>query len=90
MPLEKPFFIVINPKNPDESLWFQSLHDIVDHITDYDVDLNGCAAYRINADGTWTDASRLIDEAIRESELEDEWHADHIEWLRSPEKTGRI
>jgi hypothetical protein len=32
----------------------------------------------------------LIDEAIRESELEDEWNADHIEWLRSPEKTGRI
>ena len=82
-------FILTYPNG--EAAWFRDLADVLEHI-EYDAfGLNNCcSAYFINPTGSWLDASREIEAALRDYDEALAWDSDHEAYVSSPEKTGRI
>jgi hypothetical protein len=66
---------------------FNNLSDLTDFIRDYDV--TGADFYRAE-DGKWTQINGLVDDCLEEARLEAHYDENHIEWVSSPEKTGRV
>jgi hypothetical protein len=64
---------------------FNNLQDLTDFIRDYDV--TGADFYSTEE---WTPINALVDECVEEAKLEAHCDDNHIEWVSSPEKTGRI
>ena len=65
---------------------FNSLHDLTDFIRDYDV--TGADFYSTEG-AKWTQINNLVDDCLEEARLESHYDDNHIEWVSSPEKTGR-
>ena len=73
-----------------DAAWFQDLAALLEHI-EYDAfSLNDCGAYFINPNGAWLDASREIEAALIEHDEAMAWDSDHVAFISSPEKTGRV
>jgi hypothetical protein len=80
---------ILTYKNGDAA-WFADLAAVLEHI-EYDAyGLKDCGAYRIDQDGTWSDATRRIEEALIEHDEALAWERDHEAFISSPERTGRV
>jgi len=75
------------PIDAEDCKRFPSLTLLTDYIRDYDV--TGADFYRAE-DGKWTQINGLVDDCLEEARLEAHYDDNHIEWVSSPEKTGRI
>ena len=73
-----------------EAAWFPDLTGVLEHI-EYDAfGLNDCEVYRIDPNHAWIDASREIEAALIEHAEAMAWDSDHVAYISSPEKTGRV
>jgi len=82
-------FILTYP-NGSDAAWFPDIGAVLEHL-EYDAfGLKDCGAYRINPDGTWSDATRQIEEALIEHDEEMTWGQDHEAYISSLEATGRV
>ena len=75
------------PADGEDCKRFSSLTLLTDYIRDYDI--TGADFYSAQ-DGKWTDIGMLVDACLEEARLEAQYDDNHIEWVGSPEKTGRV
>ena len=66
---------------------FDNLSDLTDFIRDYDV--TGADFYSTEG-GKWTQINNLVDDCLEEARLESHYDDNHIEYVSSLEKTGRV
>ena len=73
-----------------EAAWFQDLAAVLEHI-EYDAfGLNDCGVYRIDANHAWIDAMGEAQAALVDHDEAMAWDSDHVAFISSPEKTGRV
>ena len=73
-----------------DGAWFADLAALLEHL-EYDAyGLKDCGAYRLDPNGAWIDASREIEAALIEHDEAMAWDGDHVAYISSPEKTGRV
>jgi hypothetical protein len=76
---------------PDgEAAWFPDLAAVLEHI-EYDAfGLNDCGVYFLHPNSAWIDATGVVQAALADHEEEMAWDSEHVAFISSPEKTGRV
>ena len=81
-------YIITRPDG--EAQWYNTMSELLESI-DYDAyDLNDCGVYFLHLNSAWIDASKQVMDAIQDYEQCRAWDSDHVAFISSPEKTGRV
>ena len=81
-------YIITRPDG--EGAWYNTLAELLEAI-EYDAySLNDCGVYFLHHNNAWIDASRQVMDALEEHELHRKWEMEHVAFISSPEKMGRV